>query len=176
MNLTVFVKCMRVLENAYPRFEITNDKEKMSLWHELIGKDTEELVFMLAVKKYIVNNEFPPTIAGIKKEVSNILTANDPDVTEAWDEVQKAIRRFGMYRELEAMASLSEPTRNVVKSIGFQKLCTSEDHMADRAHFIRMFENRSKKKHEYVAMGPVLAGQIKQLADSMSMDNSKLLS
>ena len=176
MNLTIFVKCMRVLENAYPRFEITNDKDKLSLWHELIGKDTEEVVFMLAIKKYIINNEFPPTIAGIKKEVSNILTSGDPDTTEAWSEVQKSIRRYGMYRETEALESLSEETRNVVKAIGFQNLCTSVDHMADRAHFIRLYESRSKKKHEHVAMGPRLTEQIKQLAQSFSTDEKRLLS
>lgn len=176
MNLTVFAKCMRVLENAYPRFEITNDKEKLSLWHELIGKDTEEVIFMLAIKKYIINNEFPPTIAGIKKEVSNIITASDPDVTEAWNEVQKSIRRYGMYRETEALESLSEDTRNIVKAIGFQNLCTSVDHMADRAHFIRLFESRSKKKHEYVAMGPRLTEQIRQLSQNFSADGKQLLS
>ncbi len=168
MDLQVFIKCIQVLENSYDRFNITTDKTKLMLWYEMLG-DRSEIEFMLGVKKYISSNEFPPTIAGINKSIADITTSNAPDGMEAWNELQMAIRRFGMYREQEALESLSNRTRNVVKALGFKNLCISENQMADRAHFLKMFESMSSRERDFAITGSRLSNEIKQLAQNMSL-------
>ena len=168
MDLQVFVKCISVLEKSYDKFNITNDKDKLMLWYEMLG-DRSEIEFMLGVKKYIKSSEFAPTIAGIKKAIADIITSQAPDGMEAWNELQMAIRRFGMYREQEALESLSDRTRRVVKSLGFKNLCISENQMADRAHFLRMFESMSSRERDFAIEGTRLSGEIQQLAQKMSL-------
>ena len=168
MDLQVFVKCISVLEKSYDKFNITNDKDKLMLWYEMLG-DRSEIEFMLGVKKYIKTSEFAPTIAGINKAIADIITSQAPDGMEAWNELQMAIRRFGMYREQEALESLSDRTRRVVKSLGFKNLCISENQMADRAHFLRMFESMSSRERDFAIAGTRLSGEIQQLAQKMSL-------
>ena len=168
MDLQVFIKCIQVLECSYDKFNITSDKTKLMLWHDMLG-DRSEVEFMLGVKKYIAANEFPPTIAGINKAIADVMMSDAPDGMQGWDELQKAIRRFGMYREEEALASMSEQARLVTKAMGFKNLCISENQMADRAHFIKMFESRAVKEKDKVVLGGKLGTDIARLAVSMKM-------
>lgn len=168
MDLQVFIKCIQVLECSYDKFNITSDKTKLMLWYDMLG-DRSEVEFMLGVKKYIAANEFPPTIAGINKAIASVLTADTPDGMQGWDELQKSIRKFGMYREEEALLSLSSHTRTVVNALGFKNLCISENQMADRAHFVKMYESMTNREKDKAVSGDRLLGEISKLTQSMKM-------
>lgn len=168
MEIQVFSKCMLLLETSYPNFKITSDKTKLSVWYEMLG-DRTEMDLMLGVKKYIATNEFPPTIAGINKAIASNQTSKAPDDLQAWAELQTSIRKWGMYHEDKAIESLSPETRAVVQALGFVNLCTSENQMADRAHFIKLYESRATKNKENATMGNKLSGLINQIANKTAM-------
>ena len=164
MDLQVFIKCIAVLEASYDKFNITSNKDKLMIWYEMLG-DRAEVDFMLGVKKYIATNEFPPTIAGINKAIASNQTSKAPDGLQAWAELQTAIRKWGMYHEDKALDSLSPETRAVVQALGFTNLCTSENQMADRAHFIKLYESRAGSNREREIVGDKLSGMIEALSN-----------
>ena len=168
MEIQVFSKCMLLLETSYPNFKITSDKTKLSVWYEMLG-DRTEMELMLGVKKYIATNEFAPTIAGINKAIASNQTSKAPDGLQAWGELQTSIRKWGMYHEDKAIESLSPETRAVVQALGFTNLCTSENQMADRAHFIKLYESRAGSNREREIVGDKLSGLISQIANKTAM-------
>ena len=62
----VFKKQMQKLVNLYPNWKINiSDKEVMQDWYEQF-KNYEDEVFEERVQDYIDNQNYPPTVAGIK--------------------------------------------------------------------------------------------------------------
>ena len=133
------------IKAAYPSASILPDKYAMKTWFELL-QDLEYCVVQNAVMEHISTSVFPPSIAEIREKCSERLTPMITDWGDAWDEVQRAIRYFGSYREPEAMESLSNLTAAAVKRMGFRNLCVSDNQMADRAHFQRIYESLVKRE------------------------------
>lgn len=136
MDKKQFMYLIAALKSNYRNFGV-DSKEQLEFWYDML-KDLDYALAETAVKKLISESAFPPTIADIRKSASE--TKEElPTASDAWGEVIKAIRDYGSYREEDAMNSLSDITRMVVKSIGFRELCYSENQMADRAHFMKMY-------------------------------------
>ena len=72
------------------------------------------------------------------------------DWSEGWEQVSKAIGHCGMYQEKAAMESFDEITREVVKRLGFQNICLSENIVADRARFAEIYQAIKKRKRTEV--------------------------
>ena len=131
-----FLYLIAALKSNYRNFGVES-KEQMKFWFEML-KDLDYVLAETAVKKLISTSTYSPTIADIRKAASE--TKQElPDAAEAWGEVTKAIQKYGSYRQDDAMNSMSETTRKVVNSIGWRELCYSENQMADRAHFIKLY-------------------------------------
>ena len=69
-----------------------------------------------------------------------------PDLTAAWGYVARAIRDYGYNNPDKALASMPEDVRFVVKQLGWTDLCLSENAMADRAHFLKIYANHCANK------------------------------
>lgn len=134
---------MDVLKKSYPNFYKTekNLKDVVDIW-EMIFKDDSREHVMQAVALYIATEKFPPTIADIREKMvmaeSKGLTAD-----EAWGQVQSAFSKFGYTRQEEAMEWFHPEVALLVRRLGWTTLCRSEDLMADRAHFIKLWNARS---------------------------------
>lgn len=140
---------MGILQVAYPRFYINLSPKQadlsVDLWTKMLADITAEQA-VLAVNKIIAVSEWPPTISEVRKAVSETQYGKLKEPGEAWGEVTAAIRRFGYMREREALESMPVHTRKAVECMGWQTLCQSEELMADRAHFLKIYEllrNRS---------------------------------
>ena len=82
----------------------------------------------------------------IKQEMA--LTSNPVlqlNVDEEWDSVLKAIKKYGSYRQDEAMKSLKPYTANIVRQIGYMRICQSESIQWERKEFIELF-NMNKER------------------------------
>jgi len=132
-----FMKIMLALKSNYRNFP-ARDPESQEVWFQML-KDIPIKDLRNAVIKLISESEFPPTIADIRKHTVESRGDAIISPSDAWGEVEKAIRNFGSYREQEALEELSPLTRRIVKSLGFKNLCYSENQMADRAHFIKLY-------------------------------------
>ncbi len=160
MNKVEFAKLVGVLELAYKNFKLSDNKEAMKLWYSML----EGIPFELAsygVRKVIAESDYDPKISTILKACTE--SCKSLTVTEAWEEVTKAIRYSGYYQETAAMESMSETTRKVVGALGWQELCTSENIMAERAHFIKMYEIYDQRKKKDALLPQVDRERLEQL-------------
>ena len=125
------------------------DKEELtiSLWSKMLA-DTEFYIAEAAIEKFIAESVYPPTIADVRARIADITVFREKTAIEAWGDVMHAIRRWGHWNIEEAMNYLTGTTKKVVKSIGFRTLCMSENEMADRAHFLKVYEVLAKRDRE----------------------------
>lgn len=148
MNETEFELLAAAIKSAYPNSKVLLDKYGMRTWYKAL-MDLDYKVAENAIWEHISTSVFPPSIADIREKCTARLQPMVTDWGEAWEEVQRAIRRYGSYQEDAALASLSRLTAVAVRRMGFKNLCLSENPVADRAHFQRMYEGMVKEeKHQ----------------------------
>lgn len=144
-----------VLKSAYPRQPITPDT--LALYAEMLA-DLDSVQSMAAVKRLIASHQFFPTVAEIRTEVTKG-TVSLPGTDEAWNEVRRAIAREGCYRN----PKFTHPAIDfAVETIGWQTLCASENIMAERAHFMRLYDETTKRvvtQHNLVSLPGARAPQ-----------------
>jgi hypothetical protein len=138
----------------------------VALWEKMLA-DVDYRVAELAIQKYMAESVYPPTIADIRQRVAEIQTPQLPSALEAWGEVKRMIRKYGTYREAEALSEMSELTRKVVECIGFRNLCLSDNEMADRAHFMKAYETMAERERKD-AMMPLEGRRVMQ---QLQLDN-----
>lgn len=173
MNRKEIVQAMAIVKAAYPSFYKTADdiKSAVSLWEMMFADDDNSLV-LASVKSHITTNKFPPTIADIREKMVDVTTVQVLG-EEAWGKVERAIRLYGYNRMEEALEWLGPELGQFTRRFGWRDLCMSENQMADRAHFMKLWDTRSKKEKKD-AMLP--EGLKKQLAiNYQNNDMTKLI-
>lgn len=169
MEKIEFLRIAEMLKTAYPKENIIPNKEAMEVWYVML-KDIEYRTAQAAVKEYIALKKFPPTIADIRE-----MAAPKDDWSNAWGEVQRAIRRFGWARPKEALESMSEKTRAIVRRFGWQEICTAENVGVLRGQFRAAYEaagntaqlpEELRKELESGRDTKSLTGDIKQITDN----------
>ena len=138
----ILVKGMKAVY-AQPTF--IPDQDAFNMWYALMG-DLEYEVCAVAIKKYMLTNKFPPTVAEIREMASGIVNGDPLTWGESWERALAAVRKYGSYNKMEALDSLDSLTRKCVESIGYLELCMSENIMVERAHFQRVFEVFAKRE------------------------------
>lgn len=144
MNKKEFTQLIIGLKTAYPRFQFLETDNQKEFWFTML-EDVEYKVVQNAVLEHIATNAFPPSIAEIRKLCAERCRSCIPGFDEAWGTVQKAISKYGWQHPQEAFESMNEPTRTVVKNLGWSRLCQSENPTADRANFREAYEEKAKE-------------------------------
>lgn len=91
------------------------------------------------VDQAIAECKFLPTVAEIRERYHLLTrTLGQPSAAEAWGMVVKAFRSHG--RMVAAADIFEGPVLRAVNNMGWRYLCDSEDQMADRAHFMKMYD------------------------------------
>jgi hypothetical protein len=93
----------------------------------------------IIIDQCIVECKFLPTVAEIMERYrATIHVAHGVGITAAdgWQEVTRAFWQVGY----TGTPIFSPITARVVASLGWRELCQSENQMADRAHFMRMYD------------------------------------
>ena len=105
-------------------------------------------IAMVAARKVIatLENPFLPMPAVFRGMAAQITGPIIPAAPDAWAEVLKSIRNFGIYRESEALASLNPLTRKAVEAIGFKDICLSENIDVIRGQFRMAYEALEKRE------------------------------
>ena len=76
----------------------------------------------------MLTNKFKPTVAELREIYTELVSPTISDWSEGWEQVSKA------------MESFDEIIREVVKRLGFQNICLSENIVADRARFAEIYQ------------------------------------
>lgn len=158
-----------MLSAAYPNMREV-EEITVGIWHDCL-KDVDTKIAVAAIKKYILENVFPPTVADIRKQVVNIQAPGGEilDATSAWSEVMSAMRNYGFYKQKEGLSSLSPVTLKVVKAIGWRELCLCETLDVIRGQFLRMYETMAKREMEDRLLPIGFKNDLVRLAEDKSL-------
>lgn len=144
MTQNDFANIAAYIKTAYPNSNFLPTKESINTYYEEL-KDLDVNTCMLAIKDYIRNNDFPPTIAGVRKTYMQQVKLFIMPWNEAWDSVLTAVRKHGQYGAMEAMKSFDALTHKCVKAIGFYEICTSPYTGQLKKEFKEIYEEYKKE-------------------------------
>lgn len=150
----------------YEKFEFS--KEKIILWSTMLA-DVPYNVVKVAAMALIAKSPYPPKLADITAKIAEVTTPKNQKITgsEAWGEVQKAMRIYGRHRETELMKSLTPLTKIVVTQFGLHDLMNGElDKIGvAKGQFLKMFEQYTNRIREEKLIPNTLQKTINQLAE-----------
>jgi hypothetical protein len=161
------------MKAVYAQPTFLPDADAFNIWYSLL-QDIEYMVAQAAIQMYMLTNKFPPTIADIRECAASVSVGEKPLWSDGWEEVLMAIRKFGSYRETEALNNMTETTRMAVQRLGFRNICMSENIMADRANFRMVFEQIAEREHTAQQI-PVKLSNLIESIQKKENENKRLL-
>lgn len=161
-------KLLTMIAAMYPRFEITDFK--IELWFDMIA-DIPFIVAQTALKKVMMESEFPPTVAQLRKAAVEITTPASEimDAGQAWGEVQRAISKWGWPEPEKAYAMMSPLTMQVVKQLSWQEICMCEESGVIRGQFMKMYNTLQARKDQDKLLPEKFKNQVKLIADNLNV-------
>lgn len=180
MNRQEFAAWAATLEEYYGKNQITKSMASMDLWYELIG-DLSYDQCRNAARQIMATANFFPSAAEIRRLCTQMDHPEILSMDDAWGMVLKAVRTYGYMQEAEALESLPEPCRSVVKNIGWQNICRSENIMTERAFFRDSYgpKIQEMKRVETLPLGirqenrNRLNDQIRKAADRLQLGDGR---
>lgn len=174
MNKEQFTKGITFLTIAYNK-EFT--EEQVGVWYEFF-KDEDYDNFRNAVKRIIPKKQFMPSIAELKQEIaliSNPVLQLNAD--QEWEEVLKAVRKYGSYRQVEAMESLKPYTSSIVRQIGYLRICSSENIQWERREFMELFNMNKERDTAALMLGKpqMTLGELTRIAEIKALEREEQL-
>lgn len=139
-----FGRVVMALRTYYPRENILPNEQAVELWFYQM-QDIPYDVAALVLGRWAATNKWSPTIADIREQAAEVTAGKSKDWGDGWQQVLKAISRFGYVAEDQALDSMDELTRRVVQRLGFRNICQSTDIVADRANFRMIYETEQKR-------------------------------
>ena len=145
------------------------DEDSIKIWYRLL-QDIPYEVANIAIQRHMMTNKFPPTIAEIREQATlSVNNELNSDWGQAWEQVCKAIRIYGLWGTEEALASMDDITKQCVKRLGWKELCMSETPMQDRANFRMIFEELKLKTKQESALPLNIKESIAKLQSKQKM-------
>lgn len=139
MEAAEFARFAATIKTIYSREHILETPEAMELWLDLL-QDIPYQVAMVALKKWAATEKWAPSIAEVRATALEITQGKQPDWSDSWRTMEKAIRRWGYMRPEQALADMDPVTREVVNRLGYEAICQSEDAEVVRGQFRRVHE------------------------------------
>src|SRR5665648_44508 len=107
MNIKATQQLLSILKMAYPNFYKSMSKEDaietVKLYYDFFGEHQTPVVVQ-ALKNYIRNNVFPPSIAGLNTEIKLLMNQGNTS-EELWSKVAKAVGN-SLYNSTEEFKKL----------------------------------------------------------------------
>ena len=126
------------------------------VWHRLLMDIPDDALLAAALER-AANGTFPPSVAELRNACFAMVEPEQLTAGEAWTLVTRAISKYGSYEPgpQQAKAELPPVVWRAVESLnGWRYLCLSEDTMADRAQFFRVYEALVTRERETRRMLP----------------------
>lgn len=174
VNKKEFGTFTAALKTYYPREDkLLPNQEAIELWYRQL-QDIPYIVAETALNKWVATNKWSPSIADIRVIAVSITNGEPKQWSDGWEQVQKAIRNFGLYDVDGAMESFDDITRQAVKRLGFKELCMSENPMPDRANFRMIYEQIAEQKETEQRLPEALSTLIRSIR-AQSLEGQKAL-
>ncbi len=131
---------LKQLFAAYPNAQVT--PETVAVYMRLL-RDIQPEDLQVAVDQAIATCKFLPTVAELRDTLHGLTVVGQLTWGEAWEDVQKEMRRIGSYGVPRFSSDL---TAAVVRSMGWKVLCASENPATDRAQFRDMYNAMAARR------------------------------
>ena len=125
-----------ILKQLFSAFPNTQVSEATVAVYLRLLRDIQPDDLQVAVDQAIATCKFMPTVAELRDTLHGLTAIGQLSWGEAWEDVQKEMRRIGSYG---GPAFSNELTAAVVRSMGWKVLCASENPQTDRAQFRDMY-------------------------------------
>lgn len=162
MNKKEFATFAMAMKTYYPRDNILPNERSYILWFEQLS-DIPYEVASAVLKKWVATEKWSPTIADIRAMAHTVTEGETEDWGKAWEMVLKAISRFGMYNETDALNSLPPIAKETVRRMGFREICLSEKIAVERANFREIYEELFQKQAKKEILSDALKNQIEDI-------------
>ena len=113
----------------YPKGNKQDTKMMIETWYMFL-EEFDYQVVRTAVKKIVVNKEWPPTPGELVKEIKQMQTAEENKLTagEAWNKVIKAIKKHSyFYNPEKVKEALPEKAKKAAYVVGFNLIARQGD-------------------------------------------------
>lgn len=155
----------------FPSYQERNMKPTAVLWEKALS-DIPYEVAEKALLKVLSTSKFFPTISDIREAAAEITQPRSRDWSEAWGLILKAIRKYGFYREKEALESLPADVREMAERFTWRELCLNEEPDILRAQFRMAWETQTKRTKEWNMLPEPVRNAIESLTETMLLENS----
>lgn len=171
MTKVEFSNLVKAMKAVYSDPKFIADTDAIMVWYEFF-KDDDYMVVQVAIQKYMANNEFPPTIAGIRKHMVEITNPESMNEGEAWSLVYKAICNSAY----NAASEFEKLPKECQKAIGnpailkeWASLDVDEVNTVIQSNFMRSYKVAVKRSQEFNQLPPSTKDVIAKLSGSMSV-------
>ena len=147
MTRKEFAKFCMALKTFYSRENLLPNNEAIELWYGQL----QDIPFDLAeavLNKWVATNKWSPSIADIRELAAEIKNPTVREWGDGWQDVLRAVSRYGSYNVDKALNSFDDITRKCVENIGFLNICQSENISVERANFRMQYEIYAKRKKQ----------------------------
>lgn len=128
-------------------------------------KDIPIPVLTAAIDQCCAECKFLPSVAEIREKAATLTRADRPPALQAWKTVTDAIQHYGYDRSLTALQAIAAENpiaAEATQYLGWRDLCLSENQIADRAHFSKIYDQLVERRHADERLLPA-ARELKEL-------------
>lgn len=172
------IKILTLLSNNYESFARrteTDEQVEMMIftWMECLG-DLDYNLVLQAVKKTILESEYPPTIHQVRKNAIEMIKPNTAkSAVEAWNEALKLISN-GLYMTKEQFEQASPEVKvffgNNVQQVRELAMVDSETiNSVTKGQFLKQYEIIIQRQQENKLLPEQMKSMIEQLANRMDI-------
>ena len=163
MTLDEFSRCIALVDAYWPHGTRAWTPEALQAWESLL-LDLEAVHVAAAIQALAADGrEWPPPPGAVRRRCLDLVSGL-PSGDEAWGEIVEQIRKVGILRgqtitsngrSWTAQLEWSHPLiGEVADHLGWAELCASENQVADRAHFLRMWSDACQKRRTLEQLPP----------------------
>lgn len=170
MNRSQILSMLTILKNAYPNFYkniSTKEAEEIVTLYEMMFKDDDANLVLIALKEVISTSEYPPAIATIKNKMYSLTHIEEETNMELWDKLLKAIRN-GTYGSVEEFNKLPKVVKDYIGSpTRLQELASldsSEVHTVIKGQFLKQIDIIKQRNKEIEKISP----EVRQMLGGMN--------
>lgn len=162
-----FMIIVKGLKAVYTDPKFLADDDAIDVWFGLLC-DLPYQVLSTATQKYMMQEQFPPTIAGLRKKAAEITAPVHEDMSEleAWSLVRKALSNSGYNAEVEfgKLPELCQKAVGNASNLREMALMDTETvNSVEQSHFIRNYRTVLDRKRADSQIAPGVMQMAKKI-------------
>lgn len=150
-------KLMAIMTLAYPKYELKDGT--VDVYAKILA-DIPGEILETSMKEILASNIWFPSIAEWRNKSIDLMlgTQNIPTAAEAWEQAMREVNRCGDYYRYSQRPRVPEYSHPLIEKavdvIGYAHLVESDNLIADRAHFFKIYDALLQRSKEDVRMLP----------------------